>query len=127
MWALQAIGATPSSAYSAAKAGVQAYAEGIRPRLKRHGVAVSVIAPGFVKTPFNNDVQAPRPLQISAEAAARIIRRGLDRRRPMIAFPLILYGGLRLLTLLPAAFGDWLLDRPGVEVPLAAEQDRSQP
>jgi NAD(P)-dependent dehydrogenase (short-subunit alcohol dehydrogenase family) len=118
----------PSSpAYSAAKAGVQAYAEGIRPRLKRHGVAVSVIAPGFVETPLNRAVRAPRPLQMSPQAAARIIKRGLERRRSMIAFPLVLYAGLRLLTLLPAAFGDWLLDRPDVEVPLTAEQDRFTP
>lgn len=125
---LAALRGFPSSpAYSAAKAGVHAYAEGIRPRLKRHGVAVSVIAPGFVETPFNSAVRAPRPMQMSPEAAARIIRRGLDRRRRMIAFPFTLYVGLRFLTLLPASFGDWLLDRPGVEVPLAAEQDLLQP
>lgn len=118
----------PSSpAYSAAKAGVHAYAEGIRPRLRRYGVGVSVIAPGFVKTPLNIAVRAPRPLQVSDETAARIIRRGLDRGRAMIAFPFILYAGLRLLTLLPARLGDWLLDRPGVEVPLTAETERPSP
>jgi NAD(P)-dependent dehydrogenase (short-subunit alcohol dehydrogenase family) len=118
----------PSSpAYSAAKAGVHAYCEGIRSRLKSFGVAVSLIAPGFVETPLNRAVMAPRPLQMSADKAARIIRRGLDRRRPMIAFPWVLYAGLRLLTLLPSSFGDWLLDRPGVEVPLTAERDRPGP
>ena len=35
----------------------------------------------------------------------------------MIAFPLPLYVGMRLVTLLPARFGDWILDRPGIEVP----------
>ena len=87
------------------------------PHLARHGVAMTVIAPGFVETPLNRDIRAPRPLQLDADAAAAIIRRGLDRRKPMIAFPLPLYVGMRLVTLLPARFGDWILDRPGIEVP----------
>jgi NAD(P)-dependent dehydrogenase (short-subunit alcohol dehydrogenase family) len=115
---LGALRGLPSSpAYSAAKAAIHAYAEGMRPRLARHGVAMTVIAPGFVETPLNRDIRAPRPLQLNADAAAAIIRRGLDRRKAMIAFPLPLYVGMRLVTLLPARFGDWILDRPGIEVP----------
>ncbi len=114
----------PSSpAYSMAKAAVHAYAEGIRPALRREGIAVSLIAPGFVTTPLNRDLIAPKPLKISAARAAEIIRRGLDRRKPLIAFPILLYAGMRLLALMPARFGDWLLDRPGVDVPLTAEKE----
>lgn len=116
----------PSSpAYSMAKAAVHAYAEGIRPALRREGIAVSLIAPGFVTTPLNAELVAPQPLKVTAARAARIIRSGLDRRKPVIAFPFILYAGLRLLTLLPARFGDWLLDRPGVDVPLTRERERA--
>jgi NAD(P)-dependent dehydrogenase (short-subunit alcohol dehydrogenase family) len=123
---LAALRGLPSSpAYSAAKAAVHAYAEGLRPRLRRHGVALSIIAPGFVATPLNRDIRSPRPLQISPERAAAIIRRGLDRRRPMIAFPLTLYAGLRLLSLLPARVGDRLLDRPDIDVPAPREGERS--
>jgi NADP-dependent 3-hydroxy acid dehydrogenase YdfG len=118
----------PSSpAYSMAKAAVHAYAEGIRPALRREGISVSLIAPGFVKTPLNEAVVAPRPLELNADQAARVIRRGLDRRKPMIAFPFILYLGLRLLTLLPARFGDLLLDRPGVDVPETQEREKAGP
>lgn len=115
----------PSSpAYSMAKAAVHAYAEGIRPALRREGIAVSLIAPGFVRTPLNEAVVAPRPLEMDAARAARIIRRGLDGRRAMIAFPLVLYLGLRLLALMPARLGDLLLDRPGVDVPETRERER---
>ncbi|WP_448954270.1 SDR family NAD(P)-dependent oxidoreductase [Labrys neptuniae] len=118
----------PSSpAYSMAKAAVHAYAEGIRPALAREGIAVSLIAPGFVTTPLNQDLVAPQPLKMSAAKAARLIHAGLDRRKPLIAFPLILYMGLRLLTLMPARFGDWLLDRPGVDVPLTRENEKIEP
>ncbi|MBP0581690.1 SDR family NAD(P)-dependent oxidoreductase [Labrys sp. LIt4] len=118
----------PSSpAYSMAKAAVHAYAEGIRPALRREGIAVSLVAPGFVTTPLNRDLVAPQPLKISAARAAGIIRRGLDRGKPVIAFPFILYAGMRLLTLMPARFGDWLLDRPGVDVPLTHEKEVGGP
>jgi NADP-dependent 3-hydroxy acid dehydrogenase YdfG len=122
---LGGIRALPSSpAYSAAKAAVHAYAEALRPRLRRHGIAVSIIAPGFVETPLNREITAPRPLQIGPDRAATLIRRGLDRRRPVIAFPLPLYVGVKLLTILPAALGDRILDRPGIEVPETGERER---
>jgi NADP-dependent 3-hydroxy acid dehydrogenase YdfG len=121
---LGGIRALPSSpAYSAAKAAVHAYAEALRPRLRRHGVTVSIIAPGFVETPLNRDITAPRPLQMGPERAAMLIRRGLERRRPVIAFPLPLYVAVKLLTLLPPALGDFILDRPGIEVPETGERE----
>ena len=123
---LGGIRALPSSpAYSAAKAAVHAYAEGIRPRLRRHGVAVTIIAPGFVETPLNRDIRAPRPMQVGPHRAAELIRRGLDRGKPVVAFPFPLYLGMKLLTLLPAGLGDRILDRPGIEVPETAERETS--
>ena len=71
---------------------------------------------------LNRDIRAPRPMQVDAARAARLIRRGLDRRRPVIAFPRTLYWGLRLLAFLPAALGDRILDRPGIAVPQTAER-----
>jgi NADP-dependent 3-hydroxy acid dehydrogenase YdfG len=122
---LAALRGLPSSpAYCAAKAGVHAYAEGMRPHLRRHGVTMTIIAPGFVDTPLNRAIIAPRPLQVSAERAAAIIRRGLERRKAIIAFPLSLYFGLRLLALMPARLGDLILDRPGIEVPETSERER---
>jgi NADP-dependent 3-hydroxy acid dehydrogenase YdfG len=122
---LAGIRALPSSpAYSAAKAAVHAYAESLRPRLRRHGVVVSIVAPGFVETPLNRDIRAPRPMQMGPDEAAALIRRGLDRRKPVIAFPLPLYAGMKLLTLLPAVLGDSILDRPGIEVPETPERER---
>jgi NAD(P)-dependent dehydrogenase (short-subunit alcohol dehydrogenase family) len=122
---LAAFRGLPSSpAYSAAKAAVQAYGEGLRPTLARYGVTLSVVAPGFVETPLNRDIVAPRPLQVSAEVAARRIRRGLDRRQRLIAFPWPLYAGLRLLGLLPAGVGDRLLGRVRAFVPETHERSR---
>lgn len=114
-----------SPAYCASKAGLHAYLESLRPTLRRSGVSVSLIAPGFLETPLNQDIRAPRPMQVRAERAAQIIRTGLDRRKRMIAFPWPLYLGLRLLNLMPARFGDWLLARQSVDVPETKERSKT--
>jgi NAD(P)-dependent dehydrogenase (short-subunit alcohol dehydrogenase family) len=54
MWAIQAIGATPSSAYSAAKAGVHALARNLAIELAPHKIRVTAVAPAVVETPVFN-------------------------------------------------------------------------
>jgi hypothetical protein len=51
------------------------------------------------------------PLLMPPERAAAIIRRGLDRRRARIAFPLQLYLAVRLVAALPPAWVDRHLAR----------------
>lgn len=51
MWAEQAVGATPSSAYSAAKAGVHALTRNLAIELAADGVRVNTVAPAVVETP----------------------------------------------------------------------------
>lgn len=74
-------------AYSASKAAALAYGEALRGDLKREGIGVSVICPGFVKTPMTDLNPFPMPFLMPAEKAARIIRRGLIRNRALITFP----------------------------------------
>src|SRR6185369_13241477 len=50
MWALQAIGATPSSAYSAAKAGVHALVKNLAIELAPDKIRVNAIAPAVIET-----------------------------------------------------------------------------
>jgi NAD(P)-dependent dehydrogenase (short-subunit alcohol dehydrogenase family) len=59
MWALQAIGATPSSAYSAAKAGVHALTRNLAIELARYKIRVNAIAPAVIETPVFNTFLSP--------------------------------------------------------------------
>jgi NAD(P)-dependent dehydrogenase (short-subunit alcohol dehydrogenase family) len=52
MWAHQAIGATPSSAYSAAKGGLHALTRNLAIELAPHNIRVNAVAPAFVATPI---------------------------------------------------------------------------
>ena len=52
MWAKQAIKATPSSAYSMAKAGLHAFTQHLAMELADHNIRVNAIAPAVVVTPI---------------------------------------------------------------------------
>lgn len=52
MWAHQAIGATPSSAYSMAKAGLHALTKNLAIELGAQGIRVNAVAPAVVHTPI---------------------------------------------------------------------------
>ncbi|EPT0781032.1 SDR family NAD(P)-dependent oxidoreductase [Enterobacter hormaechei] len=52
MWAQQAIGATPSSAYSMAKAGLHALTKNLAVELGEKGIRVNAVSPAVVHTPI---------------------------------------------------------------------------
>lgn len=54
MWAIQAIGATPSSSYSAANAGVHALVRNLALELAADNIRVVGVAPAVVETPVYN-------------------------------------------------------------------------
>lgn len=63
--------------YCASKAGQDTFLESIRNRLWRHGVKVTTIRPGFVRTPMTEGLKVKG--SISADRAAQLILRARDR------------------------------------------------
>ncbi|MFQ5784727.1 MAG: SDR family NAD(P)-dependent oxidoreductase [Alphaproteobacteria bacterium] len=98
-------------AYSASKAWVKTWGEGLRGSLRRDGIEVSVICPGFVRTPMTDLNPYPMPLLMEAERAAALIRRGLARNASRIAFPWPLYALVWLFGALPPRLTDPLFAR----------------
>lgn len=104
---LAAIRGLPSCpAYSASKAAIRFLGEGLRGELKTEGIRVSVVCPGYIKTPMTEVNHFPMPFLMPPEKAARIILKGLAKNRSRIAFPLPLYIPLWLLSCLPTALTD---------------------
>ena len=54
LWALKAVKATPSSAYSAANAGVHALTHNLAIELAESNIRINTVAPGVVETPVYN-------------------------------------------------------------------------
>ncbi|MGH6876822.1 MAG: SDR family NAD(P)-dependent oxidoreductase, partial [Rhizomicrobium sp.] len=81
------IGLPQAPLYSASKAAIRTYGEGLRRLLVSKGVKVTVICPGFVDTPMSASVPGGRPLLWNAERAADRIVQALDRGKRKINFP----------------------------------------
>jgi short-subunit dehydrogenase len=93
-------------AYCASKAAVKVWGEGLRGELHAHGIGISVICPGYVRTRMTEGNTFPMPLLMDADRAVRIIRRGLERNRARIAFPWRLAFMVNLIAALPPAWVD---------------------
>lgn len=95
--------------YSATKAAIRVYGEGLQAWLKRENIFVTVIIPGFVQTPMTDANDFMMPFRLSAPRAAAIIQRGLARGRPRICFPKPINVAVYLMSLLPRAWVDRLV------------------
>lgn len=105
------LAACPS--YSASKACVKAYGEALRAALIGTGIQVSVICPGFVKSRITDKNTCPMPFFMSAEQAAKIIGRRLERNVGLIAFP----WQMRLATWVVSVLPNWLSTRIYAKLP----------
>ncbi len=112
MSSLAGIRALPSApAYSASKACIRYYGEALRGALLRDGVCVSVICPGYIKTPMTAVNQFPMPFIMTAQKAAQKIAKGLECGRGRIAFPLMLYIPLWWISCLSPIITDPIFSR----------------
>lgn len=96
-------GLPAAAAYGGTKAALINMCESLKLELEPHGVAVSVVCPGFVKTPLTDKNDFPMPFLISAEEAAEHIVRGLAAQRFEITFPWAFAAMMKLLRILPNA------------------------
>jgi short-subunit dehydrogenase len=100
-----------AAGYSSSKAGAIAFLQSIRMELKRYGVGVTTINPGFVRTPLTNLNHFSMPFMISADDASGAIIQGLLKGDTEIHFPKRLSWPLKLLTALPTPLYERLARR----------------
>ncbi len=68
MWAKQAIKATPSSAYSMAKAGLHSLTQHLAMELAAHNIRVNAVSPAVVETPIYENFIEPAEVHTALQA-----------------------------------------------------------
>ena len=85
---IAALRATPNSGiYSASKAAVNLWTEALRLALAPHKIYVTTACSGFVRTAMTADLPFYMPGILSADEAARIIAKAVEKRKSRIVFP----------------------------------------
>jgi short-subunit dehydrogenase len=87
--------------YGASKAAVIYLMNGLRFTLAPRGVKVTVINPGFVRTPLTDRNQFTMPFLVEADDAAARIVRGLERGKKEIHFPAPMSWAAKVLRVVP--------------------------
>lgn len=90
-----------SMGYGASKAGVINLAESLYCDLKKQGIRVQVVNPGFVKTRLTAKNTFDMPFIITADEAANYIFKGLTSSSFEIRFPWFFSTLLKILRILP--------------------------
>ncbi len=121
MMGLRALPFSPT--YCASKAALHSYATSLRAKLAPHGVDLSLIVPGWVDTPMSQRTTAWKASMITDAEAADIVWRGLEKHRPIIAFPRYMYWALRIIELLPPRLVDFFVLRFSARVPETIERE----
>jgi short-subunit dehydrogenase len=103
------LGLPRSEAYGASKAAIRNFLQGLRVSLSRENITVSIVYPGFVKTPLTNKNDFPMPMLISAEQAAKAIVAGIEKKKLDIYVPVLFLYLTRLISMLPSKISSHLL------------------
>lgn len=103
-----------AAAYGAGKAGLINFVESIRFELEKHGVTVTLINPGFVKTPMTDRNPFEMPELITSEEAATYIIEGLKKGKKEIHFPPKFSWIMKFLRILPYSIYHWLISKKTV-------------
>jgi short-subunit dehydrogenase len=100
-------GLPKSAAYCASKAGMTAFFESVRLDVQRRGIDVTIVHPGFIKTPLTAGRENKMPFLMELEAAIPLFIRAIEKRKKFAAFPWQLAAIAQAGKFFPA----WLYDR----------------
>ena len=97
-------GLPAAGAYCASKAALTSFAESLNFDMQMKNVRVSLVSPGFIKTPMTDQNDFPMPMIKSPEFAANEIYKGLTVKKSFeIHFPKAFTYFLKFLQLLPSS------------------------
>ena len=90
-----------SEAYGASKSGIDYLANSLRLDLIKEKIDVTLIHPGFIKTPLTDKNDFPMPFLLTSDEAAMNIAKAIDRRKEYAHFPKRLTLTLKFFSFMP--------------------------
>jgi len=93
---------TRSEAYGASKAGIDYLANSLRLDLVKEHIDVTLIHPGFIKTPLTDKNDFPMPFLLTSEEASQRMVKAIEQRKRYAHFPKRLTLLLKFLSFLPS-------------------------
>ena len=91
-----------AEAYGSSKSAAHYFLKSLRLGLKKRNIDISIVCPGFVKTPLTDKNDFPMPCLVSSEYAAEQIYRGVNKRKKTIHFPKRFTLVVKAIALLPS-------------------------
>ena len=104
-------GLPKSAAYSASKAGMTAFFESVRLDLADKGISVTIIHPGFIKTPLTSGRANKMPFLMELDEAIPYFISAIEKRQKFTAFPWPLATIVRAGKFMPACLYDRIAGR----------------
>ncbi|TEW52863.1 SDR family NAD(P)-dependent oxidoreductase [Psychromonas algicola] len=93
---------TRSEAYGASKAGMDYLANSLRLDLVKEKIDVTLIHPGFIKTPLTDKNDFPMPFLLTSEEASQRLIQAIEQRKRYAHFPKRLTLLLKFISFLPS-------------------------
>jgi short-subunit dehydrogenase len=90
-----------SPTYSASKAALNFWVQASAPSAAKEGIGLTLVRPGFIRTPITEKNPFPMPGLMDADAAAAKIVAGIAAGKPFITFPWWLAALSRLGQMMP--------------------------
>jgi short-subunit dehydrogenase len=100
-----------SASYSASKAAMTNFFESLRLDLLNTNVDVTIIQPGFIRTPLTDDRANKMPFLMELDDAIPYFINAIERRKKFSAFPWQLATVVRLARIFPASIYDKIAGR----------------
>jgi short-subunit dehydrogenase len=104
-------GLPKSAAYCASKAGLSSFFESVRIDLCKTRIKVTIIHPGFIKTPLTAGREAKMPFLMEVDDAVKKITRAIEQGKKSYAFPWQLASVVRAGMIMPNFMYDWIASR----------------
>ena len=76
-----------AASYSSTKSMQMVFLESLRVDLRKHGIAVSSIHPGFVESPMTEHDEFPMPFMMKTRASSLLIAKAIMKRKALYMYP----------------------------------------